>query len=303
MTTFYNPPGFNFNDFDLLVDGNILYALYVKKVPYEESAVDSKKPNRYGLAKTTDGNTWEEVGDILLPVTGTWEESLWAGSISKQEGEFVIYYTATTVAGRNDCCKIGKAYSDDLIHWGKDRTNPVFVLDSTNPYYSNEPKLAFRDPFFFEYQGKSYLLFCAKDKSKPAGKQGCIGIVEEISPNQFTWMSPLYSPGIYFDGLECPALYEINNRWYLLYGVDKENGETAFRYAIADKPFGPFTTPTDNQLLPESNYNCRIVRFQGKLLLYHWFRDFQDGMVRDRLSSPKEVRISTEGRLALIPGS
>src|SRR3989344_4794644 len=189
---------FNFNDFDLLVEGDILYAVYVKKVPHAESDFDSLQPNRYGLTKTSDGNTLKEVADILMPVPGTWEESLWAGTISKQDGKFVIYYTATTMGGRNNSCKIGKAYSSDLIHWEKDPKNPVFVFDPNNPYYSDEPKIAFRDPFFFEHQGKRYLLFCAKDKYQPPGKQGCVGIVEETSPNQFRWMPPLYSPGIYF---------------------------------------------------------------------------------------------------------
>src|ERR1700741_145211 len=126
---FFRPEGYNFNDFDLLVDRGVLYAIYVKKVPHLESDLDSRQPNRYGLARTSDGTTWEEVGDILSPVSSTWEESLWAGSISKQDKGFVIYYTAVTIAGRHNSCKIGKAYSSDLIHWEKDPANPVLIFD------------------------------------------------------------------------------------------------------------------------------------------------------------------------------
>ena len=52
MEKFYQYKNFNFNDFDLLVEKDILYAMYVKKIPYPKDDNDSKKPNRYGLAKS-----------------------------------------------------------------------------------------------------------------------------------------------------------------------------------------------------------------------------------------------------------
>jgi beta-fructofuranosidase len=295
MTPFYNCSGFNFNDFDLLVEGDTLYAMYVKKIPFPKEEHDSKPPNRYGLAKTNDGVTWEEVGDIIMPgQEGSWDESLWAGGISEQEDRYVIYYTAVKRLERQPSCKIGKAYSEDLIHWEKDTSNPVFTFDPTNLYYSDEPKLSFRDPFFFQYEGKKYLLFCAKDKSMEGGRRGCVGMVEEVEPNHFKWMPPLFSPGIYEDGLECPALYEIEGRWYLLYGIDG-----AFRYAVADSPFGPFVSFQNDQLFSTNNYVSRIVRFRGKLLLYHWYRDYPEGLVRERLAPAKEVHILKDGQVSL----
>lgn len=297
--TSYHPPGFSFQDFDLLVDGDVLYASFIKKVPYLASDNDSKKPNRYSLAKTTDGFNWQEIGDVISPVPKSWEESIWAGSFRKQDGKYVLYYTGVEVAQRNDSCKIGKAYSDDLIIWKKDPQNPVLVFDPENSYYSDESKLAFRDPFPFEYDGKRYVIFCAKDKNQPARKQGCVGITEETSPNKFAWLPPLFSPGTYFDGLESPALYELEGKWYLLYGIDHENNESAFRYAIGDTPFGPFVASVDNQLLPPDCYNCRIVKFKGKTLLYYWQREVVDGLTQESLASPKEVLIASDGKILL----
>jgi beta-fructofuranosidase len=296
MTLYYNSPGFNFNDFDFLVEDDILYASYVKKIPYPKENEDARKPNRYGLAKTTDGVKWEEVGDTIMPgQAGSWEESLWAGGISKQNGEYVIYYTAVKMAERTNSCKIGKAYSKDLIHWQKDPTNPVFTFNPENPYYSNEYRLAFRDPFCFQHQNRTYILFCARDEAQPLDKQGCVGIAEEISPNQFKWLPPLYSPGQYFDGLECPAMYEINNRWYLLFGQDQKSGGPIFRYAMSDSPFGPFVEPRNNILAKDGNYISRIAKLKGKMLLYSWFRDYPDGNVRERLASPKEITFQNDG--------
>ncbi len=112
-------------------------------------------------------------------------------------------------------------------------------------------------------------------------------------------MPPIFSPGIYLDGLECPAMYYIQGKWYLLYGVGPENGETVFRYALADSPFGSYRVLDDNQLLPENNYNCRIINHGGKNLLYHWFRDSQNGMMRERLASPKKVHILKGNKIFL----
>lgn len=300
MTKFYQYYKYSFKDFDLLAEDGVIYACYLKTTPYPSDQDDLRKPNVYAMAKSIDGVHWEEVGDVILPIRNSWEENIWAGGISKQNSSYVIYYTGTTMKGSNDGCKIGKAYSTDLIHWQKDSTNPVFIFDSQNPYYSDEKKFAFRDPFFFEYKGRKYLLFCAKDKSKPAGKQGCVGIVEEKEPNVFRWMSPIFSPKMYSDGLECPAVYQVEDKWYLLYGVDKENGETAFRYAIAGSPFGPYKALNDNQLLASNNYGCRIIRFGEKNLLYHWFRDTLNGKIRERLAPPKEVCILEDGRISLL---
>ncbi len=294
MAQFYNCKGFNFNDFDLIVKNNILYATYVKKIPHKKGDIDSKKPNRYGLAKSKDGIHWEEVGDIIMQDKNSWDQSLWAGSVSKQNKKYVIYYTGVLEKEREPSCNIGKAYSKDLINWKKDSKNPVLIFDNKNPYYFWDEKLAFRDPFFFEHEGKKYILFCAKDKSKPEGKRGCVGIVEETSPNKFKWLPPIFSPEERSGGLECPALYFIKGRWYLLYGWG-----VRMRYAFSKKPFEAFSKPKNNILLPKGNYIGRIIEFKGKLLYYNWFMDYPKGIVRQRLSGPRKVKILKNGEIKL----
>lgn len=293
MVNFYQYKNFNFNDFDLIVDKDILYAMYVKKIPHPRGEIDSKKANRYGLAKSKDGIHWREVGDIIIPNKNSWDQSLWAGGISKQGNKYVIYYTGVLKNTRQDSCKIGKAYSKNLINWKKDSNNPVLTLGKRNPYYLNESKLAFRDPSFFEYKGKKYIIFCAKDKKKHL-KNGCVGIAEEIKPNKFKWLPPIFSSGKYSGGLECPKLYLIGNRWYLLYGFG-----TRMRYAISKSPFGPFKIPKKNLLLSKGNYIGRIINFKGDLLYYSWFMDFPKGIVRQRLTGPKKVKILKNGEIKI----
>ena len=176
----------------------------------------------------------------------------------------------------------------------------MLTFDAQNPYYSDEPKLSFRDPFFFKHDGKKYIIFCAKDKNKPAGKQGCVGIVEETGSNEFKWLPPLYSPGKYFDGLECPTLYHIKNKWYLLYGLDTKNAPSHYMaYAISENAFGPFVAPKNNHLSLEGHYIGRMVEFKNRLLYYSWFRDFPKGITRERLAKPREVQTTNNGKIKL----
>jgi len=293
-TEFYQYKNFNFNDFDLVVKDGVLYAVYVKKFSYPKNNKGAKRPNRFSLAKSGDGKNWEEVGDILFPRKNTWEESLWAGAILKECNYYTLYYTGVTKL-KEASTKVGKAYSKDLIHWKKDPGNPVLVFDSKNPYYSDEPLFCFRDPYPIIINNKKYVLVATKDKSKSDCKRGCIGIVRRVRKNKFNWMPPIFSPGKY-PVLECPALYKIKNRWYLFYGDDKK---AVFRYAVANEPFGPFREPKNNILLPKLNYNVKIVRFKGRILLYHWYRDFPGGFVRERLAYPKEIKMLKGGEIRL----
>lgn len=295
MTGFYRCNNFNFNDFDLVVKNNTLYAVYVKKNPYSKKGADSKKPNRWGLAKSNDGVAWEEVRDIICPVKNSWEESLWAGSISKQGKRYVIYYTAVSSKDRESSCQVGKAHSSNLIKWKKDPSNPILTFNKNDPHYSAEPKLAFRDPFWFRHKGKKYLLMCAKDKTKPKDKKGCVGLFEEDKKNKFKSLLPIFSPGKYY-ALECPALYHLKGMWYLLYGDDKGQ---VFRYAIAQKPFGPYKEPKNNLLHPKFQYVSRIIKFKGKHLMYWWTRDFLKGVIRERLTGPKEIKTTKGGEIRL----
>jgi hypothetical protein len=127
---FFHCPGYGFQDFDLIVEKGCLFAVYVKKEIYSKNQCDAKKPNCYGLAKTHDGYNWSDIGTVLIPgPIGSWDESLWAGSVSKQDGRYVLYYSAVKILERQQSCKFGKAYSDDLVNWKKDPENPILSVD------------------------------------------------------------------------------------------------------------------------------------------------------------------------------
>ncbi|MBI4242919.1 MAG: family 43 glycosylhydrolase [Planctomycetes bacterium] len=159
---------YNFGDFDIQNIDGVLYAFFIKK-PLRSPP---SKPNRYSIIKSIDGTHWKEVSDAVLPIRDSWEETIWASTLSHQRGKHVIYYTGATKMGGADGCSIGKAYSKDPVHWEKDKDNPVFRFNAKTSYYSSESRLAFRDPFYFVYRGKRYLLFCAKDKLKSRHQQG-----------------------------------------------------------------------------------------------------------------------------------
>lgn len=294
MKNLFRPKDENFNDFDLIVSDEELFALFVRKTPYPKDDRDAKMPNRLGLARSEDGKTWEDLGTILHPSPDEWDQSLWAGSVVQQNGQYTLYYTGVTEK-REASSQIGRAFSDDLRSWQKDSVNPILTLNLNNPHYSNEPAMCFRDPYPVTIDGKRYLLIAAKDKKQPKGKRGCIGLVEENTEGQFVYHPPVFSPGTY-SILECPALYNINDHWYLFFGDDEQK---VFRYAVADTPLGPFTEPGENQLLPKNHYCVRLVQFKGVWTAYCWVRDFPQGMVREQLKGPYVLKTGSDGTLSL----
>ena len=109
MNKYFKPQNFNFQDFSLIIKGKFLYAIYIKKVPYQEGLEDSKKPNVFALARTRDGFDWGDMGDILLPNKDSWDQSMWAGTVYKEGKEFVLYYTSVIFKEREPTQKNWKS--------------------------------------------------------------------------------------------------------------------------------------------------------------------------------------------------
>ncbi len=286
---YYKDKFYNFHDFDLVVKDGALFAVYLKKSAWKVGKKHSSLPNIYGIAKSKNGINWEDAGIALRPDPKSWDQNMWGGSVFKENGNYVLYYTAVTSA-RIPSQKIGKAYSKNLQFWKKDKNNPVFVYDNENPYYTGANAFCFRDPYCFKHNGKKYIIFATKDRTQKKDERGCIGMVEEYAKNKFKWKAPIFSPSTKnkYPIMECPAIYKIKGMWYLLFGDDRSH---TFCYAVSNSPFGPFKEPKNNILFSRLHYTAKIVYFRKKWLLYHWFRDKRNGFIRERLAPPKEVVI------------
>ena len=280
----YQPYNKDFRDFDIIPFEGRLFAIYITSTHVKDS-------NQFGLASSTDGAHWTEEGMVMQPSAAGWDsKSLWAMHVAREDDEFIMYYSALGEGWRRHQ-SMGIARSRNLRDWARE-DKPLLYLEPDNPFYSDdidridkwypdEPTILFRDPWSLHHQSKKYLMFAARDKSISHENNACIGLAELLPDNNVRYLPPLYSPGTYH-ALECPALYQIDGRWVLLFCDDDID---VMRYATSDGPLSGFSEPTKEPLTPTKNYVGRIVEWDGRHLFYHHTPDHQ-------LSDPKEVQLS-----------
>ncbi len=120
-----------------------------------------------------------------------------------------------------------------------------------------------RDPFYFRDGRRGWLLSAARVNSGPLVRRGCVGLHEEVGPNQFEARAPLYHPHLY-DDIEVPSLMKLQGHYYLL-GSIREDAKV--RYWHADTFDGRWASHSDNVLLARGNYAGRVcIDAQGALL-------------------------------------
>lgn len=226
-------------------------------------------------AVSGDGISWKRVKNALfVGHPGEWDDDmLWTMHVCEVNGKFEMYYTGLQRRDRGVVSKIGYAESPDLIEWEKKRKN-IFPIGPKGIYYetfeANPRKwLSFRDPFRFEYNGDVYLLVDARAIGGPVSRRGCVGLVK-ITNDIVELHPPLVNPMVY-DDIECPCVFELNNRFYLLGSIRED---IKVRYWFANEFLGEYHSFNNDVILPQGNYAARIVQDGDHLLVYNFFYAF-----------------------------
>ncbi|MCU1676801.1 MAG: hypothetical protein JWM93_1559 [Frankiales bacterium] len=194
-------------------------------------------------ARSDDLAQWEELPPALQPGTGDDidADGAWTGSVIERDGVFHLFYTGHRV-GAEHPQTICLATSTDLVTFTKSTGNPLSV-----PTDACEP-VDWRDPyvFFNEAEGCYWMLIAARLRSGPLWRRGVIMLA--TSTDLATWVveeQPLYEPGSTYCP-ECPEMWQLGSRWYLVYSRFSEHVGTIYR--VADSPRGPFRVPDDEEL-------------------------------------------------------
>ena len=251
-------------------------------------------------AVSKDCISWKRVNNALfVGEPGEWDDDmLWTMHVIETKDKFEMYYTGLQRRDRGVISRIGLAESNNLVDWKKNRKN-IFPIAPKGIYYeapnANPRKwLSFRDPFRFEYNGEVYLLVCARSITGPVSRRGCVGIVK-ITNDIFELMPPLLYPMMY-DDIECPCVFELNGRFYLLGSIRED---TKVRYWFAPQFFGEYHSFHSDVLLPQGNYAARIVQDGEHLLVYNFFYAYGKIDALRVLPPPKELATDNKGRLVL----
>jgi len=251
-------------------------------------------------AVSNDGISWKRVNNALfVGHPGEWDDDmLWTMHVSEVNGAFEMYYTGLQRKDRGVISRIGFATSTNLIDWTKDRKD-IFPIEPKGVYYETyktNPRtwLSFRDPFRFEYKDEVYILVATRTTTGPISRRGCVGLVK-IKEHSFELMPPLLYPMVY-DDVECPCVFELNERFYLLGSIRED---IKVRYWVAPHFFGEYQSFDADVLLPPGNYAARTVQDGRHLLVYNFYYAHGNVNALRVLPPPKELATDAAGRLLL----
>lgn len=219
---------------------------------------------------TTDFTEWREHPPAVEPgPVGAYDGGgIWTGSVVEHDGTCYLFYTGHHVGAANPQT-ICLATSTDLETFTRVEGNPLV------PPPAQFDPIDWRDPyvFFNDDEGLWWMLIATRSVTGPAARRGVIALA--TSPDLLTWTvepDPLYAPGTTFCP-ECPELWPLDGRWYLVYSRFSESVGTLYR--VADTPRGPFRVPADEMLGGRRWYAAKSAPLDaGSRSAFGWVHDF-----------------------------
>jgi beta-fructofuranosidase len=250
---------------------------------------------------TTDFVEWAEHPVAMEPgPVGAYDGGgIWTGSVVEHDGTYYLFYTGHHVGAANPQT-ICLATSTDLETFTRVDGNPLV------PPPAQFDAVDWRDPyvFFNEEEGCWWMLIATRAAEGPAARRGVIALA--TSPDLLTWTveaDPLYAPGTTFCP-ECPELWPLDGRWYLVYSRFSERAGTIYR--VAESPRGPFRVPADETLGGRRWYAAKSAPLDARSRsAFGWVHDFTTEGGRPRwlwggdFTSPRVITADADGALAV----
>lgn len=225
----------------------------------------------WNLLVTNDGVNITDYGEVLP--AGEYDDADYAcytGSvIMGKDGKFHIFYTAQNnynpgyhKEGR-PLQFVAHAVSDDLIHWTKIHEDTFGADESVYEPWD------WRDPFVFynEEEDCYYMLLAARLAGASEKNGGCVGLCQSKDLIHWDAKEPFFNPGSYMTH-ECPDLFRMGGKWYLVYSTFSEKFVTHYRYA--DSIRGPWLAPIEDTFDGRAFYAAKTAMVNGERFAFAW---------------------------------
>jgi beta-fructofuranosidase len=224
-------------------------------------------------AVSDDGLAWRALPNALhVGDPGACDDDqIWTMSITERHGVYTMLYTALSRAEDGLVQRTALATSTDLIRWTKDPRNPVGEADPRwyEADLGERGWVSWRDPKPIRVGDTYYATVCARQRSGPLLRRGCVGLLASRDLKTWEPRPPLFAPRKYWD-LECPQVFEVDGGYYLTASVMEDRTQ---RYWAAPRFEGPYEVPSDGGVLaPRGHYAGRICRWQDLDLYYCWHK-------------------------------
>ena len=272
----YAPRGFGFpevGDVEVFPDGDRLHLFHLT-LPNHDTVQH---------VVSDDGLAWKTLPDALR--TGNPgdcdDDMIWTMSVTQRDQNYYMVYTALARTENGQVQRSALATSNDLITWTKSLGNPVGEADPR--WYESETSgsgwVSWRDPKPILVGDTYFAAVCAREKSGPPMRRGCIGLL--ASRDLISWEArpPLFAPRRYWD-LECPQVFVVDGEYYAMAAVMEDRTQ---RYWSAPTFDGPYDVPADGGVLaPRGHYAGRVCDWQGQTLYFCWHKtDYDWGGIRN----------------------
>lgn len=276
----------------------------------------------YGHAISRDLVNWEQLGTCFAPAEGpAWDDyTTWTGSVVRgDDGRWHLFYTGTSHVDDGKRQRLGHAVSNDLHNWERTGTGPILDIDGRYEEYEKGHwhDRAFRDPWVMrDPDGGGWLMYFTARKAGVSDRfdAGAIGFATSPDLDVWTLQDPVFAGG--FGELEVPQIFYHGGHWYCLFCTNARfwTGDaraiiggapmTGSHYLIGQSPRGPWRIapgPMLDGADPVKRYAGRIVDTAAgmKLMGFRWF-DPKTGKFVGHIDNPVDVRVESDGRLALV---
>jgi len=225
----------------------------------------------WNLLITEDGVNVKDCR-VVLPV-GEYDDADYAcytGSVIEgNDGKFHMFYTAQNNYNPKyhrdgkPLQYVAHAISTDLINWEK---LPELTFGADERIY--EP-FDWRDPFvFYNEEEKCFdMLLAARLRGASEKNGGCVGLCRSYDLLHWEAKEPFYNPESYMTH-ECPDLFKLGNKWYLVYSTFSEKFVTHYR--MSDKLSGPWTSPIEDTFDGRAFYAAKTAQAGDKRMAFAW---------------------------------
>ena len=225
----------------------------------------------WNLLITEDGVNIKDC-KVVLPV-GEYDDADYAcytGSVIEgNDGNFHMFYTAQNNYNPKyhrdgkPLQYVAHAISTDLINWEK---LPELTFGADERIY--EP-FDWRDPFvFYNEEEKCFdMLLAARLRGASEKNGGCVGLCRSYDLIHWEAKEPFYNPESYMTH-ECPDLFKLGNKWYLVYSTFSEKFVTHYR--MSDKLSGPWTSPIEDTFDGRAFYAAKTAQVGDKRMAFAW---------------------------------
>lgn len=230
---------------------------------------DATRPGMgWHLYQTTDFATFTHVGEAIPQGTEDDRDlNVYTGSIVEDEGVLHAFYTGFNEAIHEPGCSARQLVmhatrAKEGSGWSK---HPEHTFGAPEGY---EP-LDFRDPFVFrpDPAGQWHLLVIARRSEGADRRRGVI--LEYVSEDLSTWSfeGEFWAPNRYV-AVECPEVFRIDDRWYLVYSEFSDSFAT--RYRVGPTAHGPWTVPELDTVDGRAFYAAKSLELDGRRYFAGW---------------------------------